>query len=381
MNKKSNLLLPFLLIAGTTLLMTMYILFIRELIYLAYQGKAPDWFNAIVQNFYPRFIVEKNRFDLAFFLAKADQVIIRFSVITLSGSLLLILYKRSEKLKAKLNLFWNQSSSLQNIRALRVLFFSSLIIIFHDVYFDLIALGKAKVFYKPILPLNFLGIGFPSDSIILILYISFIVSCLLCILNFKPILFSIITILDFILIQAFIFSFEKTDHGFVTFTYAGMILPFLLYEYEKAKQNQSEVKGWPLQLICTCICICYLLTGLEKIFISQLDWLHPDTLRAYLELHQAPLGLKVASNDFICSLLPALVLIFQLGFISILFNKKMKWVFLPAGILFHTGSYMLLNVGGFLNPWILGYLFFIDWGNLPLRKKPHNSDYAFFSFL
>jgi hypothetical protein len=60
-------------------------------------------------------------------------------------------------------------------------------------------------------------------------------------------------------------------------------------------------------------------------------------------------------------LLPLGALLFELGFILTVFRPKLAWVFLPAGVLFHMGTYLLLGVGWYFNGWIATYIFFIPW--------------------
>ena len=55
--------------------------YLRDSIVLAYQGNPDSFIQFVINNFYPRFNVEKERFDSAFFINKADQVLIRFLLI------------------------------------------------------------------------------------------------------------------------------------------------------------------------------------------------------------------------------------------------------------------------------------------------------------
>jgi hypothetical protein len=54
-------------------------------------------------------------------------------------------------------------------------------------------------------------------------------------------------------------------------------------------------------------------------------------------------------------------MLFQLGFITILFFPRLKLMILLSGVAFHIGTYLLLEVGWYINAWILVYIFFIDW--------------------
>jgi hypothetical protein len=359
-NKKSILLLLilifFLLAAGS------YLLYFRSLVSLAYEGKAPSWVGSMIEILYPRFEIEKQRFDLIFFLHKTDQILIRFLLTATFLMALLYFRAASSIIKNKIHTFWNEQTSVRNAKVLRVLFFSFMILIFKDIYWDLMSWGKAEVFYRPILLYKILHLSFPSETGIAIIYSVLLISCLACIFNIYPILFSIIAILNFILIQGYLFGFEKTDHGFAPFTYAGLLMPFMIYYYEKARKYDHEhLPGWPLKLILTTLALCYLFSGLEKILISNFQWFMPGTFKAYLKLHETPWGLTIMQSDLLCTLLPIMTLLFQVGFILVLFFKKSRWLFIPAAVIFHISTYLVFNVGGFTNPWILVLVFFIDW--------------------
>jgi hypothetical protein len=182
------------------------------------------------------------------------------------------------------------------------------------------------------------------------------------IFSIQPVLSSVVAAALVILLQGWLFSFEKIDHTFSTLTYAALVMPFLVYEYAKAaKKKQHTQAGWPLQLICVCIAAVYFMAGLEKLLIAGLDWIRPDSFRSYLYLHQAPIGLWVAKSNLLCTILPLVAMLFQLGFFTILFYPALRPFVLLSGIAFHTGTYLLLEVGWYINAWIMVYIFFIDW--------------------
>jgi hypothetical protein len=363
MNKKRTLIA---LITGALLLiLLLYIFFLRKLVESAYLGETSPIVNTFIEIFYPRFFIERHRFPLDFFLSRTDQIIFRLffiSAILLSGWYLISV---KEDIKTGFIKFWNRNIHTGHTGILRILYFSLLIIIFHDIYQDLMRLETAKIFYKPVWIYKLLNIPFPSEEGILIICILFFLSSLLAVFNKLPLISSSIAALLFIIIQGVIFSFEKFDHGFATFTYAGMLMPFLLYERKIASKKGSEVQqGWPLVLIAVCICLSYLYSGLEKIFISNWDWINGNSLKSHLVAHGITAGKFIADNRTLLIIFSNLTLLIQIGFISILFREKLKYVFIPAGILFHLSTYFFLGVGGFLNPWILTYIFFLKWKDL-----------------
>jgi hypothetical protein len=264
--------------------------------------------------------------------------------------------------KEKLIGFWQKTIPTIQVDTLRILFYSGMIFFTYEWYSYLIALSKAAIFYKPLLVLQLFQLHFPSPEVILILYILLLSSCIGAILNIKPLFTSALATFLFIWMQGLLYSFEKLDHTFATFTYAAMLMPFLIYERRKAfAQRNIQQEAWPLQLICVCIALVYLLSGLEKLFISGLQWMSADNFRSYIFMHQAPAGLAIAQSSFLCIILPILAIIFQLCFFTIFFFPKLKTLILIIGAGFHAGTFILLNIGWYLNAWIFVYIFFIDW--------------------
>ena len=199
----------------------------------------------------------------------------------------------------------------------------------------------------------------------LIIFIVYAGSCLLVVVNIFPILASMLSILLLILIQGLFFSFEKIDHGFAPLTYAAFIFPFLLYE---AKRTKSEiVNAWPLKLITVSIALIYFMSACEKLSLSGLGGISAESFRLFLQLHNTPLGMEVAKNYLLCVVLPALALLFQLSFVLALFAPRIKPFILAAGFVFHALVYILFNIGAIIHPWVLSYIFFIDWSFLQIN--------------
>ncbi|HEX8528541.1 MAG TPA: hypothetical protein VF646_00895, partial [Cytophagales bacterium] len=256
------------------------------------------------------------------------------------------------------------------VRVLRILFYAALLFFSHEWYFDLSARYGATVFYQPLPLLRLLHLGFPPPPVLAVLCGLLWAACGLAMLNVRPVAAAGLAAGLFVLLQAWLYSFEKMDHTYALLTYAALPMPFLLAERQRARrEGQPFQAAWPLRLIQLVIGLVYLQTGLEKLLIGGPGWLHPETFRNYLYLHQAPLGLWVARSDGLCVLLPALALGFELGFIGVVFRPAWAWVLLPAGVLFHAGTYLLLGVGWYFNGWIATYIFFVPWEYFTQRRK------------
>jgi hypothetical protein len=334
----------------------------RTLAEAAVAGTAPEWFQALVNAAYPRLAVEKHRFEAAFFLRKADQVVLRFALVAgllVTGRYLL---GRRPALWVYLHAFWNHPVPVSRVRVLRILFYANLLFFSHEWYADLAARYGAAVFYKPLPLLRLLALDFPPPPVLAVLCGLLWAACSLAMLGVWAVGSAGLAAGLFVLLQAWLFSFEKMDHTFALLTYAALPMPFLLAGRQRAlREGQPGQAAWALRLIQLVIGLVYLQTGVEKLLIGGPGWLHPETFRNYLYLHQAPLGRWVAGSDVLCVLLPALALAFELGFIIVVFQPAWAWVLLPAGVLFHAGTYLLLGVGWYFNGWIATYIFFIPW--------------------
>lgn len=369
MSKKEKVLIFFLLFAAFTF-PAIYLTLFNPLVKDYFNGSAPDWFNSMIELIYPRMNTERNRFPVSFFEEKALQVVVRISFVLSGFAAFLFLKEKFISFRIFTRKFFNGYTECHQISILRILFYLTLLYFSLEFYNDLLVLSSIKVFFKPVFLLKVTGLGFPSELLGLTLYVILLLSCILCILNIYPVFASITAVLTFIYFQAVFFSFEKIDHGYTTLNYAGLIMPFLLYLKKKNENHGSLlVPDWPLQLIKLSLCLCYLLAGLEKLFISKGAWVSSVTFKSYLYLHQAPLGMQVLNYPILCTALPIAAMIFQLGFISILWNEKLKWVFLPAGILFHIGTVLLLGISSIINPWIFTYIFFIQWSKIERLKR------------
>ncbi|MDJ1484405.1 HTTM domain-containing protein [Cytophagaceae bacterium YF14B1] len=332
-----------------------YILWIRNLVVQSFYDTAPDWFNQLVNSLYPRFLIEKHRFELSFFLGHADQIIIRLGLIT---CFLVFTWFARNYWKSDTNwldLLWHVRIPQRNIQIYTWVVYTCVIYFTYDWYIVLTHLYEAQVLYKPLLLLRLLHLSFPSPIWIGIGYGLLLIGCLGMLFRFKSSICAMVVAIVFTLLQGWLYSFEKLDHAFAPLTYVLWLMPLLIIQ-----TNHSYVQ-WALPLIRMVIGIVYLQAGLEKLLIGGMEWLDPETFRNYLYLHSTPTGLWVANQDWLCILLPAMALLFQLSFIIIVFFPATRWIILPVGVLFHSSTYILMGVGGIVNAWIWLYgLFLFD---------------------
>jgi hypothetical protein len=347
-----------------------YFAIIPDLVKLIFQDRAPAWFSTLVNSFYPRFEVEKHRFDAAFFINKSIQIGFRFLIISVMALVFHYLFYHHTLFRKIVNGFWQSETSVRNIRILVVLFYTGMILFTADFWLLLNETYLLKPFYKPV---SFLRLfPFPSRFFLVFWLALFHLSCLAVLFRFKSIFFSVVAAITFIYLQGLLYGFEKTDHTFATFTYAAILMPFLINSLPK-KKDKAFAEGWVLKLIQLTISAGYLLAAIEKLLISGNSWFAAETLRYYLHIHPTIAGLWVAKSDVLCVSLQTGVIVFQLGFILIVFFPRLRGFFMLIGVIFHFGTVILMNVGGFFTPWLFVYIFFIDWSYV-FPVKSHFSD-------
>lgn len=352
-----------------------YFFFMRGLIPETFHGDGPLWFEKIINTFYPRFVSEKNRFPVDFFVAKADWVVIRCSALLLLSALISLFCIRFSGFRNRFNNFWVINTSADTVNTLKILYFLLLILFLRDLFPSIQSLSDASSLYRPHLIFRLFGTKMPSEVTLQVFWWLSITGAALAVLNIKPVISAGCSVLFFIILQGYVYSFGKTDHTYAVFTYAGMLVPFLLLEKRKALNDHKPViNSRALKLIMISIALSYLFAGLEKLTISGMQWFDPDTLRAHLFFRQTELGMVIAESDFLCVLLQTLTLTFQLGFFLVLFIPESRLIILSVGVLFHLGTFLIFGIGWYISPWVYAYIFFVDWGKiglnfLPLRPK------------
>lgn len=355
MNKKLFYILFISCIYLILLLNGVYFFYLQKQVVLLYEGNTDSFFSNLIHQIYPRFEVEKHRFDLSFFIEKSQQVILRVSIfisVIIGG-----LFFTKEKIS-----FFEQKKDLDNQHYWRILFYSLLLIASYDWFESLVLLENIRPFFTPISFLKFFQ-GMPPLWFNLGIYLLMVSSSLLTIFNIKPHIFAWISIFCFCFIHGLFCSFEKMNHVFTTFIYVGLLFPF----------SFSSTTSWNIRLLQLSICLTYFFAGIEKLLISHFQWISSTTFKAYLSLHQAPIGMWVAQYDWLCTILPTGALLFQLSFFLQLFYPKLSKWYILGGFCFHWGTTLLFGISWFINPWLMPYIFFVDWKKMVIwiqSKQP-----------
>src|SRR6478609_8214677 len=123
-------------IMAAALLPVLYLLFIRSQVIPAVEGKAVSWFQFMIDSLYPRLATESHRFPAEFFLQKADQVILRFSLIMLGISLFSWVYNSKDELRSNVHIYFEKQISVKNASYLIFFIYLYLLYTSWDIYME-----------------------------------------------------------------------------------------------------------------------------------------------------------------------------------------------------------------------------------------------------
>jgi hypothetical protein len=128
---------------------------------------------------------------------------------------------------------------------------------------------------------------------------------------------------------------------------------------------------WPLRAIWTAMSLVFFAAGIAKLRHGGFEWVFSSNLS--LVLARAPyhvsdadpitnLGLWIAGHEWMSRSVAAITIIVELGFISALFSRTARRVFVPAAFLMLIGIRVLMGptFGGFL----IANVFWVPWTRL-----------------
>jgi hypothetical protein len=368
---RANILPLFCFLIAITVITSYHFFFKAEIVALL-DGKTSSWSTQIIHWVYPRLSVEQHRFTTSFFLEKTAMVFYRGTgVFIFLGTFCFVLIN-NPWLAKKWNCFWEQDTNRRGNQILNRLYILFVLFFTRDLIWDIVDLQAAALFfYKPVFIHKILGLGFSSIpwSVLLVglFYLSLIASFFDKLRNWT----FLFAMLLFVYFEGLLNGFEKLDHGFATFFYAGFGL--VISNFVSRPSSTKVFPKWPILLIQLWVCLSYFLAGLEKLTISGVNWMFSvHSIQSHLVALPTPLGLLVSESVFLCWIIMVFTISLQFGFISVLFNKKLVLPILLIGVSFHWGTTLLLGINQYINPWIAAYIFFIDWSTISIFQKIRN---------
>ncbi|MEY5048522.1 MAG: hypothetical protein RLZZ175_1881 [Bacteroidota bacterium] len=326
-----------------------YSLYVRDTVISFFNGTENVFLDKIISVLYPRYYTDKFRFNVDFFVHKCDQIVVRLVIVYLLGSLFLIF-------KSNINKWFNSITAnftLNNINYLNIYYFVFLLWICKDWYFLFNDLYQIKAFYKPILLFSFSFKSMPNILILNLVLSVLYLATLSSIFNIYRKWSSVLSIICFVFLQMVFFSFEKIDHGYVPFTFLGLIICIVNFN-----QNNQLIINQLQKIAQVMLVACYYFAGLEKILSSGFTWFEAENFKVFMLMHKSYFTDFVVNNRVLCAILPIGAMLFQLLSPLALYNRKMSVIFIVFGFLFHFNTWLLFGVGALLHPWVVCYIVF-----------------------
>jgi hypothetical protein len=111
----------------------------------------------------------------------------------------------------------------------------------------------------------------------------------------------------------------------------------------------SRFARWPLLLIQWMLALAYFSAAYNKLRVAGLDWMNGHTLQYYIltdaERWGMPLGLWMGQHLGLVLIASWLTVIWEATFFLVLFFPALRWLYVPLGLGFHTGTRVMMNAG------------------------------------
>jgi len=245
------------------------------------------------------------------------------------------------------------------------LFFGVQLIYLPDLLNELTVRYSWRAFYSPLPLFGALIPSFPPIWILqfLIIFI-FAIAAYFILTQWNPsdwlpsILGSLNLIFWAFLLIVF-FGFGKIDHTYASLFSAHIFLVVWLLHWRTLPANGS----FGHQIFQAGIWGCYFFSGLEKIFLSGIQWFGQNHFEVLYWLHPTRVGEWILHVPGLGPVLLFCAVIFQLSAVLLWRYPRWGYGFGIFAILFHLGTWVVLGVGGWQSPWILMALFLFPISN------------------
>jgi hypothetical protein len=145
--------------------------------------------------------------------------------------------------------------------------------------------------------------------------------------------------------------------------------------YALADRRLSLRHGWPVHAALVVVAGAYFLCGWAKVAQSGLAWVTTDNVRNVLlvaagsgRLALPAVAEAVASEDWLCHLVAALVLALELSFPVVLVAARARVVYAASAATFHAATWLLLGIDYWA--WAgVAVLVLVDWDRVGLRRR------------
>lgn len=224
--------------------------------------------------------------------------------------------------------------------------------------------------------------GLPDKEFIMALYWVTVVAGFLALIglatNFALVLFS----LGCVYVQSFLYSFSDFHHpeaimmvGLCALALApsgrvlsvDAVLRSRCHAVSSAPVSMLDYSGrdatWALRFIQCFFALMYISAAVAKFAIGGLEWANGFTLQYKLVQDGFRKGIDFAlwASQFHFPILISqiVVLFFQSTYFLVIFFPRLRWIYLPLGLMFHIGIYIALKAP--FPQWLVFYAAYIPW--------------------
>ena len=263
----------------------------------------------------------------------------------------------------------------------------------HTIYatFDVGALGIFRIFYAFIMlfvglipyerissfapqlydPKASLAVFFDLPAPWFFLFLDYLIPILLVLLlfGFKTRWSSLLLGLAFIVGNSFLYSFGKINHGNLLSSVLPLIMAFSnwgdAYSIDSRAGKEIRNESWAICLLSLVIGFGMFTAGIQKLGGGWLDInflaIKYHIFNNYLNGRGGVLMEHVIQIDsvFFWEFMDWLIVLFELGLLVAVINRRLYAVWISFGMLFHLGVFLILEITFYKN--FIPYLLFINW--------------------
>ena len=186
-----------------------------------------------------------------------------------------------------------------------------------------------------------------------------------------------------ILITGLVYSCGKVHHDKVALAFALAALPLapvgarlsvdaLARRWRAARAGTAALVGaeaspWarpPVRLTQVTIALGYTFAAVSKLRESGLEWCNGYTLMGHLARHDTSLARLITGDVLVAQVVSIATLLVQGTFALVFVFPRARWIYLPAAVGFHLGTWATMDTGPYVTLWFLLIAF------VPLERIP-----------
>lgn len=293
--------------------------------------------------------------------------------------------------------YWFFPESLTRLAVCRLLAFGLMIADLVYLSPNTFTRSADPMFWEPVLLLRvlhrLLGIGPPLPDVLAAIHIVTVVFAVGAFIGYRTRFCAVASAVLYLYLIAVSFSwFLKVHHTHAVFVLLLLALSVspcgralsvdaLLARMRSAAERMefrpewepetSPFARWPLRFIGIMIALAYFSAGFAKMKIGGIEWINGESLAYWLlqdaDIYAMSLPATMAQHPALLQALSIMVVALQLSFPVILIAPRLVWVYLPAGLGFHMGTFVLMNTHFIWMWW--NYMVFIDWDAVGRRLR------------